>query len=145
MTNDDIVYVQLTFRKLDIKLLANFTLDKNSIVNNNITDREIDTITSTTNIPMSTEEPSLGTPLRVIFVDNIVTHIYVTLGNETFNFLDKIKTQSKLLLIGHKDKIDNFDSSFKFYLTYINGKHNNLAIKYIDNNKVIKISYFLNG
>ena len=65
MTNDDIVYIQLTFRKLDIKLLADFTLDKNSIVNDNITDREINTIISTTNIPMSTDESSLGTALRV--------------------------------------------------------------------------------
>ena len=145
MTNADIVYIQLTFRKLDVKLLADFTLDKNSIVNNTMTNSEFNTITSSTNIPVSINEHYLGLSLKVTFVDNIVTYIYVTLGNEAINFLDKIKAQSKLYPNGHKDKITSFDSSFRFYLTYINEKHYVLGIKYIDSNKVIKISYFLNG
>ena len=59
--------------------------------------------------------------------------------------MDRIKFQSKLLPNGHKDKITNFDSSFKFPLTYINTKHYVLALKFVDSNKVIKISYFLNS
>lgn len=110
-----------------------------------MTKTEIETISNTSNIPVSTDESSLGTNLKITFVDNLITCIYVTMGNETFNFLDRIKAQSKLLPNGHKDKITHFDSSFKFYLTYINTKYYVLAIKYVDNNKVIKISYFLNG
>ena len=145
MTNDDIVYIQITFRKLDVKLLSDFILDKTLGVTKAMTKTEIDRISDTSNIPVSTDESSLGTVLKVTFVDNIITSIYVTMGNESFNFLDRIKAQSKLLPNGHKDKITHFDSSFKFYLTYINTKYYVLAIKYVDSNKVIKISYFLNG
>ena len=145
LTNDDIVYIQICFRKLHVKLLSDFTLDKNFDVTNNMTKPEIDVISNTSNIPVSTDESSLGTTLKVTFVDNIITYIYVSVANETFNFLDIIKAQSKLLPNGHRDKITNFDSSYKFYLTYINTKYYVLAIKYVDTNKVIKISYFLNG
>lgn len=141
----DIVYIQISFRKLDVKLLSDFRLDKSDVVIDNMTKRDIDTISSTSNIPVSTNESSLGTPLKVTFVDNLITSISVTRGGESFNLLDKIKAQSKLLPNNHKDKITTFDSSFKFYLTNINMKYYVLAIKYVDSNKVIKISYFLNG
>lgn len=145
MSNDDIVYIQISFRKLDVKLLSDFTLDKTLDVINNMTKTEMETISDTSNMPVSTDESSLGTNLKITFVDNLITCIYVTMGNETFNFLDRIKAQSKLLPNGHKYKITNFDSSFKFYLIYVNTKYYILAIKYVDNNKVVKISYFLNG
>ena len=141
----DIVYIQISFRKLDVKLLSDFRLDKSDVVIDNMTKRDIDTISSTSNIPVSTNESSLGTPLKVTFVDNLITSISVTRVGESFNLLDKIKAQSKLLPNNHKDKITTFDSSFKFYLTNINMKYYVLAIKYVDSNKVIKISYFLNG
>ena len=145
MISDDIVYIQISFRKLDIKLLSDFTLDKKSIVNDNLSNKEIETITSSTNVPVSTNELSLGPPLKVDFINNLVTFIYVTINNETFNFLDHIKKQARFLPTNHKDNITCFDSSFKFYLLYINTKYYVLAIKYVNNNKVIKISYFLNG
>lgn len=145
MVNDDIVYIQLSFRKLDVKLLTDFMLDKSSRVNDNMTNKEVYSITSTTNLPVSISESSLGTPLKVDFLDNLITFIYVTINNETFNFLNNIKSQAKFLPSKHKDNISSFDSSFKFYLLYINAKYYVLAVKFIDNNKVIKISYFLNG
>lgn len=137
MVNDDIVYIQLSFRKLDVKLLTDFTLDKNSIVNDNMTSKEVYSITSTTNLPVSTNESYLGTPLflekksKVDFLDNLITFIYVTINNETFNFLDNIKSQAKFLPSNHKDNISSFDSSFKFYLLYINTKYYILAVKFI--------------
>ena len=85
LTNDDIVYIQVSFIKLDVKLLAGLTLDRNTIVKNSITDREVDTIITTTNIPISTDQSSLSTPLKITFVDNTITSIYVTINNETFN------------------------------------------------------------
>lgn len=145
MISDDIVYIQISFRKLDVKLLSDFIIDKKSIINNSINDKEFELISSTTNVPVSTNEHSLGPPLKVDFVDNLITHIYVTINNETFNFLDHIKNQARFLPSNHKDNITCFDSSFKFYLLYINAKYYVLAIKYVNNNKVIKISYFLNG
>lgn len=140
-----IVYIQIAFRKLDVKLLTEYGLDKRSIINDKMTKKEVDTITSTYNVPVSLNESSLGSPLKVEFVDNMITYIYVTINNETFNFLDKIKNQAKFLPSNHTDKISSFDSSFKFYLSYINTKYYVLAVKFTDNNKVIKISYFLNG
>ena len=119
--------------------------DKSLDVTKAMTKPEIDSIVSTNNVPVSTDESSLGTALKVTSVDNIITSIRVTINNETFNFLDTIKAQSKLLPNDHKHKITNFDRSFNFYLTYINMKYYILAIKYVDTNKVVKISYFLNG
>lgn len=145
MSNDDIVYIQISFRKLDVKLLSDFMLDKSLDVTKAMTKTEIESIASTCDVPVSTDESSLGAALKVTFVDNIITSIYVTVKNESFNFLDRIKAQSKLLPRGHKYKITKFDSSFKFYLTYINTKYYVLGIKYVDTNKVVKISYFLNG
>ena len=145
MSNDNIVYIQLSFRKLDIKLLTDFKLDKSSIVNDKMTSKEVSLITSTSNVPVSTSESSLGRPLKIDFVDNLITFIYVTINNETFNLLDNIKRQAKFLPPKHSDNISSFDSSYKFYLLYIKTKYYVIALKFIDNNKVIKISYFLNG
>lgn len=39
MSNDNIVYIQIAFRKLDVKLLADFTLDKSSIINDILTNK----------------------------------------------------------------------------------------------------------
>lgn len=100
---------------------------------------------ATSNVPVSINEGYLGIPLKVEFVENRITSIHVTINNESFNFLDRIINQAKFLPSKHKDNITSFDSSFKFYLIYINAKYYVLAIKYIDNNKVIKISYFLDG
>lgn len=138
-----IVYVQITFRKLDVKLLTEFGLDKSS--NDIITNRDAETITSTRNIPVSLNESSLDTPLKVDFVDILITYIYVTHNNETFNFLDRIKKQASFVPKYHKDVITSFDSSYKFHLLYINTDYYVLATKFIDNNKVIKRSYLLNG
>ena len=88
--DDDIVYIQLSFRKLDVKLLTDFKLDKSSIVNDKMTSKEVDLITSTSNVPVS----SLGTPLKVDFVDNLITFIYVTINNETFWIRLKVKQDS---------------------------------------------------
>ena len=151
MTNEQIVYIQLAFMMLNVKLLADFALDENSSVSKTMATKEIDTITTTSNIPVSTSETSLGSSLRVEFINNLITHIHVTIKNESFNFLDRIMSQSKFLMIGkgkstkHNDNITSFDSSFKFYFIYINSSHYVLATKYIDNNKVLKISYLLNG
>lgn len=49
-----------------------------------MTNKELDTITSTYNVPVSLNESSLGSPLKVEFVDNTITYIYVTINNETF-------------------------------------------------------------
>lgn len=116
MSNNDIVYIHIAFRKLDVKLLSDFILDKSSIVNDNMTNREINLIASTTNVPVSMNESSLGTSLKVDFFDNSISYIYVTINNETFNFLDRIKNQAKFLPYNHKDNVTYFDSSFKFYL-----------------------------
>lgn len=151
-SNADIVYVQLSFRKLDVKLLAEFTLDKSYIKSEQmkgsdsfVKRTDVDTITTTKSVPVSLNEDSLGTPLKVEFTNNIITNIQVTHNNVTFNFLDKIKTQAKFLPTKHKDKITEFDSSFKFYFLFINTKYYVLATKFTDNNKVIKITYFLDG
>lgn len=57
MTNKDVVYIQLSFRKVDIKLLSDFHLDKPS-VNSKMSNTDYNTIISTKNIVVSTNESS---------------------------------------------------------------------------------------
>lgn len=140
----EIVYVQIGFRKLDVKLLTEFKLDKASI-KDIVTRKEVESISTTSNVPVSLNEGSLGYPLKVDVSDNLITYIYITIKNETSNFLENIRYQAKFLSANHKDKIIEFDSSFKFYLLFINTKYYVLAVKYIENNKILKITYFLNG
>lgn len=64
-----------------------------------MTNKELDTITSTYNVPVYLNESSLGSPLKVEFVYNMITYIYVTINNETFYIRLKINLNSSLLII----------------------------------------------
>ncbi|KAF1934493.1 hypothetical protein EJ02DRAFT_493133, partial [Clathrospora elynae] len=62
----------------------------------------------------------------------------------SYNFLDIIKSKTKLLRATHKDNIVSFDSGFKLYIlkdtvSYV------LAVKYIDDSTIEKIRYSING
>jgi hypothetical protein len=112
---DDVVYIQLSFRKVDSKLLSDFQIDKLDD-NSKMSHTDYNTIVSNKNITVSTNEFSLGSPLKVDLSNDNITCIYLTLGNETINFIDRIVNNAKLLTPKHLDNIISFDKSYKFYL-----------------------------
>lgn len=118
MKDEEIVYIQIAFRKVDVKILNDFALDVNSLASKKLSSKEKDTITSTYALPVSTNEKSLGEPLNVYIVDGLVTCIYVTHEKKSFNFLNRINNQADLLHSRHKDNITEFDSSYKFHYIY---------------------------
>lgn len=76
-------------------------------------------ITSTYNVPVYLNKSSLDLSLKVKYIYNMIKYIYVIINNKTFNFLYMIKNQSEFFFSYYTDKISNFDSLFKFYLSYI--------------------------
>ena len=136
----DIVYVMLSFRQMNTRLLYEFGLDKPShisISDNTSTKKRL-------NIPISTNETSLGKPLITEVVNGFVTNINIIIKNKLVNFIDIIKSKAKFLRTNHKDNITSFDSNFKFYL--LNEKYDYvLAVKVLYKNYAIKFRYSLSG
>lgn len=60
--------------------------------------------------------------------------------------MDTITEQNGLILKGHKDVINEFDSGYKFYLINTKGKNSYvLAIKILTDNSSIKLQYYKSG
>src|SRR6266567_2760366 len=133
LIDESVVYVQLTFRRLDTKLLSVFSLDKS----NHISNTDIISTKRKLNLPVSVSEDSLGKPLNIVVENNKILDIILIFNNKRINFLDVIRDK-------HSDNITDFDPSFKFYLLkdvnyYI------LAVKYIEKSSLEKIRYSLDG
>lgn len=120
LSDDAIVYIQVTFRQKDKKLLSEF-----SLLSSDGTDRkdlfhiprsDLKSVESNLSIPVSIDEDSLGKALPVDISDGLITHIHLEIDGKLVNFLDIIKSNAKILRAKHKDNIISFDSSFKFYL-----------------------------
>lgn len=110
-----------------------------------MSDTDYNTIISNKNILVSTNESSLGSPLKVELNNDNIVFIYLTLGNETINFLDKIKQNAKFLRPKHRDNIILFDKLYKFYLLSDSRSSYVLAVKWLDEFNIDKIRYSLNG
>ncbi len=136
LIDESVVYVQLTFRRLDTKLLSVFSLDKS----NHISNTDIISTKRKLNLPVSVSEDSLGKPLNIVVENNKILDIILIFNNKRINFLDVIRNKAKFIRAKHSDNITDFDPSFKFYLLkdvnyYI------LAVKYIEKSSLEKIRY----
>lgn len=143
LTDEDIVYVELIFRKFDTKLLSEFSINdfisKDDYTNNNIMNISKNML----NIPVSTYDKYLGKPLNVVIEDGRITNIPIKINGKDINFLDTILDKTKLLGKNHKDNINSFDSGFNFYLLRDRTEYI-LAIKQIGDS-FVKIKYSLSG
>ena len=115
LTEESIVYIQISFRQKDKKLLSEFLPVHRDNVSY-IPKPDLNNIDSNLSIPVSINEESLGKPLPVDISNGLITHIHMEIGNEPINFLDVIKNNAKILRSKHKDNINSFDDKFKFYL-----------------------------
>ena len=140
LTDDAIVYIQITLRQKDKKLLSEFSLEKPS----HIAKHEIASVETTLFIPASINEDYLGKPLPVNVLNGVITHIDISIDGKLVNFLDIIINKAKILRAKHKDNITSFDQYFKFYL--LKDKYDCvLAVKILGPNTIDKIRYSING
>ena len=140
LTQDDIVYVMLSFRQKDKKLLSEFSLSEKAHIPKSdfiITDKKL-------NVPVSINEDSIGKPLSVNVSNGVITNINIIINNKQVNFLDIIRKKAKVLRPNHKDNITHFDENFRFYLLKDNSDYV-LAIKKLSVNLIDKIRYSLSG
>jgi hypothetical protein len=57
------------------------------------------------NIPISVYENSLGKPLNVVIVNNLITNFPLNIKNKEVNFLNIIKDKAKVIISNHTDNI----------------------------------------
>lgn len=142
LQDGDIVYIQLLFRKFDVKLQSEFSIDDIKR-KDGLLDMDITLENNTFNIPVSISDDYLGKPIDVTIENDFIVNIPITINGKKQNFLDLIKARSKVLSTNHKDKIDSYDSGFKFYLLRDYSEYV-LAIKSMDDS-FTKIRYSLSG
>ena len=139
ITDEDVVYVELIFRKFNTLLFTSEFVKEDFYHKDPFVPKHKLSVNEMLNIPVSVSEDYLGKPLDLVIKNNKITNIFITINGTNKNFLDIIKSKTKLLKANHEDKITQFDSGFKFYLltdkiSYV------LAVKYKDDSFVEKIS-----
>ena len=144
LSDESVLYVEVTFRQLDNKLLSEFALQTPVYVKGSenkalVTTRDL-------NIPVSVNKDSIGNPLLLETIDDFIVNICLKINDKIVNFLDIIKDKSKFLRKNHKDNINMFHKSWNFYLLK---DHRNdsyvLAVKIVKYYSIEKIRYSLDG
>lgn len=147
LTEDQIVYIQLRFKKLDKKLLQEFSSSNIKEIITTSTPSETLSLKGLISIPVSTHSDSLGKPLDINIKDGFITNVFFSLNNEKVDFISRLQSSSLHSHTKGKIAIDythHFDPSYTFYLLkdkvfYI------LCIKYHSNGSIEKYRYGLNG
>ena len=140
LIDDSVIYVQIGFKKLDVKLSSQFSLVKpNHVSLSNFNSVKTQLIT-----PVYINQEYLGNPLSIDIVDKYISNISVTINNEEINFLDLIRDKIKYLRKNHPDNISSFSSDFNFYLLKSNISYI-LGVKLHKDGSIEKIRYSLQG
>lgn len=143
LVDEDIIYIQVSFRLLDRMVYSDISIDKEVLENVTVMEKK-DTL-ALVSIPTTTEEDSLGQPLPlVIDKNNKIIQVNVIIKGIKSNFLDTILEKTKYIRSNHKDVITEFDNNYKFYyikstLDYI------LVVKELGHNSVEKLKYSTSG
>jgi len=120
-SDDDLLYIQLTFKKVNYQIISDFsdsTKTGKAVQGHgfNPPNDGVNNLTlPTSNIPISIDENTLGISLAVkLNENNKIVYIELVVeskdGLQSINFLDKISSKANLLKFGHSDKIDMFDN-----------------------------------
>jgi hypothetical protein len=134
LVNEDIVYVQVSFRLLDIMIYSDLFIDKDILVNMTPTEKK-DTLDLFV-IPTATTEDGLGKCLPVVLdSNNKIKEVNIVIQDVKYNFLDIIVEKTKYIKNSHRDVITSFHKDYKFYYIKSNIDYI-LVVKEIDQNKV---------
>lgn len=110
LTDDEINYIQVTFRLLNKKVFTELFLDKPKLTN--VSPSTLSTIRDLISIPATTDETVLGKPLPVVLgPNNRIEAVNVVINGVLLNFLDIIIEKTKYIRLKHKDVIIEFDMS----------------------------------
>lgn len=142
ISDDSILYVQLTLKPMDTKLLSEFMLFYKP---RHITKEESMVTNKNLNIPLSIKKDSLGKHLTVEQDNGLITNIILIHNKVIINFLETIRDKAKFLSINHKDNITNFNGDYKFYLLKDKSGDFVLAVRIVNAFSIEKIRYSLNG
>lgn len=140
LSEDSILYIQVSFIQQDRKLLSEVSLVKPSHISNyeNLLVKDVLTV------PISVNEDYIGKPLGVTIVNGFITGIDLIIKNNRVNFMSIILDKAKILKTNHRDKITSFDENFKFYL--LKDKYDYiLAVKTLGSSSIEKVRYSLDG
>lgn len=144
LEDDDIVYIQISFRLLDRKVYSGLSIDKTNLSYTSSTKTEQKNVVDIASIPTTTEENVLGKPLEVVIDSNdSISCINLLVDGKTTNFLNNILEMSKYIRKNHKDVFSTFDSKYKFYFVKSNINYV-LAIKDLGY-KVEKLKFSTTG
>lgn len=114
LSDDEIVYIQVSFRILDRMVYSDLLIDKTKLINVAIS--TVRTTLDIISIPTTTNENNLGKSLPVVIgLDNKIKEVNVTINGVLYNFLYIIIEKTKYIIAKHKDIITEFDMSYKFY------------------------------
>jgi hypothetical protein len=143
LVDEDIIYIQVSFRLLDRMIYSDIAIDKEVLENVSVPEKKetLDLVS----IPTTTEEDSLGHPLPIVLDNNNnIKQVDVTIKGVKSNFIDIILEKTKYIRSKHVDVITQFDNKYKFYyiksnLDYI------LVIKELGLNSIEKLKYSTSG
>jgi hypothetical protein len=142
LDSDEIVYVQLLFRKVNISIITEF--NKEEVKSSDIINKSI-TQFNTHSIPISVEDSSLGTILNTYSKDGFIYRVDYNINGVTQNFMDKIISKNKFLKKNHADKVLKLSEDYKFYL--VSTSTNTYILAFLKTSEVEynKIKFSLSG
>lgn len=143
LVDDDIVYVQISFRLLDQRLFSDILIDKEVLESSKPVEKH--SIKETICIPSVITEDDLGKPLTTI-TDNkgVVTSIVVVIKGIEVNFLKYILEKSHYINKHHIDNVTQFEGDCKFY--YVKSKIDYILVnRILDDYTSEKLKYSLDG
>lgn len=139
----------ITFRKVDIELLAEYKLDLKDIISTGFSPSQKIQHVNLIHLLLFLYlllRRSLLKPIDYTIKDGLITNIPVVYKDNTFNLLNEIDKQNKFLALrkNNVDKIKSFTPDYKFYQV-AGSKPYVLCIKQQDSFMVDKIRYAMNG
>lgn len=112
--DEDIVYIQVSFRLLDKMIYTDLMIDKDNLQDVSIGEKK--STLDLVNIPATTNENVLGECLVTSLDDNNnIKTVNVIIKGIKYNFMDIILEKTKFIKNKHIDKITQFDKTCKFY------------------------------
>ena len=147
LEDEDIVYVQVSFRLLYTLTWSDLVIDKENENISYLSSNQIKTTQDTIAIPVITSEDDLGKCLPVILDNNNnnnIKEVSVILKDVKCNFLDIIIEKTKYIKNNHNDVITSFDKDYRFYYIKSN-KDYILVVKYLGDGMVEILKYSISG
>lgn len=142
LDSDEVVYIQLLFRKVNTTIITEFS--KEDVRSVDHTDKGIKKF-NTYNIPISVKDTSLGSKLNTTSSNGFRDKIEYIINGVTYNFMDKIVSKNIFLKNTYSDKITKLSEYYNFYLVYSGNIKYILALLKISETQYKKIIFSLSG